>query len=87
MSTSRGEMLWLMIVLWLAVIGLGYAAFTTHNEAAAEASEEGEDEKTSTSVAAKTLCIPFDQPELPAGTKCLVSDMDATCWILWGRSY
>lgn len=49
--------------------------------------EEAEDEKTSTSVAAKSLCIPFDQPELPAGTKCLVSGMDATCWILWGRSY
>ncbi|KAL3908451.1 MAG: hypothetical protein SGILL_008474, partial [Bacillariaceae sp.] len=35
--------------------------------------EEGEDEQTSTSVAAKTLCIPFDQPELPEGTKCIAS--------------
>jgi len=49
--------------------------------------EEAEDDKTSTSVAAKSLCIPFDQPDLPPGTKCLVSGMDATCWILWGRSY
>jgi prolyl-tRNA synthetase len=49
--------------------------------------EDVEDEQTSTSVAAKTLCIPFDQPELPPGTKCLVSGMDATCWVLWGRSY
>ena len=49
--------------------------------------EEGEDEKTATSLAAKTLCIPFDQPELPAGTKCIISGMDATCWCLWGRSY
>lgn len=49
--------------------------------------EQAEDEKTSTSVAAKSLCIPFVQPELPPGTKCLVSGMDATCWILWGRSY
>uniref|UniRef100_A0A7S3L317 proline--tRNA ligase n=2 Tax=Amphora coffeiformis TaxID=265554 RepID=A0A7S3L317_9STRA len=49
--------------------------------------EEAEDDKTSTSVAAKSLCIPFDQPELPPGTKCLVSGLDATCWILWGRSY
>ncbi|KAL7565933.1 hypothetical protein ACA910_008394 [Epithemia clementina (nom. ined.)] len=49
--------------------------------------QDVEDEKTSTSVAAKTLCIPFDQPELPAGTKCIISGMDATCWVLWGRSY
>ena len=49
--------------------------------------QEAEDEKTATSVAAKTLCIPFEQPELPAGTKCLVSGLDATCWVLWGRSY
>eukprot|EP00522_Entomoneis_paludosa_P008113 CAMPEP_0172453648 /NCGR_PEP_ID=MMETSP1065-20121228/10859_1 /TAXON_ID=265537 /ORGANISM="Amphiprora paludosa, Strain CCMP125" /LENGTH=916 /DNA_ID=CAMNT_0013205835 /DNA_START=316 /DNA_END=3066 /DNA_ORIENTATION=+ len=49
--------------------------------------EDAEDEKTATSVAAKTLCIPFDQPELPAGTKCIISGLDATCWCLWGRSY
>ena len=59
----------------------------SREESLAARGEEGEDEKTSTSVAAKTLCIPFDQPELPAGTKCLVSGMDATCWVLWGRSY
>lgn len=49
--------------------------------------EEGEDEQTSTSVAAKTLCIPFDQPELPEGTKCIASGLPAKCWVLWGRSY
>ena len=48
---------------------------------------EAEDVRTSTSMAAKTLCIPFDQPDLPAGTKCFVSGKDATCWVLWGRSY
>lgn len=48
---------------------------------------EEEDEKTSTSVAAKTLCIPFQQPEMPAGTKCIASGLEATCWVLWGRSY
>lgn len=48
---------------------------------------EAEDDRTATSVAAKTLCIPFDQPELPAGTKCFVSGKEATCWVLWGRSY
>ena len=48
---------------------------------------EAEDDRTSTSVAAKTLCIPFEQPELPKGTKCFVSGKEATCWVLWGRSY
>jgi prolyl-tRNA synthetase len=49
--------------------------------------QEEEDDKTATSVAAKTLCIPFKQPELPAGTKCIISGLDAKCWVLWGRSY
>jgi prolyl-tRNA synthetase len=49
--------------------------------------EGAEDERTATSVAAKTLCIPFDQPLMPEGTKCIASDIPATCWILWGRSY
>jgi prolyl-tRNA synthetase len=56
-------------------------------EALAALGEEGEDEKSATPVAAKSLCIPFDQPPLPAGTKCFVSGKDATCWVLWGRSY
>mmetsp|Transcript_15510 Transcript_15510/g.41585 ORF Transcript_15510/g.41585 Transcript_15510/m.41585 type:complete len:699 (-) Transcript_15510:368-2464(-) len=49
--------------------------------------QEGEDARTATSVAAKTLCIPHDQPELPPGTKCFVSGKPAECWVLWGRSY
>ena len=49
--------------------------------------EEGEDARAATSVAAKTLCIPFDQPELPESTKCIASGLPATCWVLWGRSY
>eukprot|EP00551_Chaetoceros_affinis_P009826 CAMPEP_0203685138 /NCGR_PEP_ID=MMETSP0090-20130426/48393_1 /ASSEMBLY_ACC=CAM_ASM_001088 /TAXON_ID=426623 /ORGANISM="Chaetoceros affinis, Strain CCMP159" /LENGTH=965 /DNA_ID=CAMNT_0050554323 /DNA_START=51 /DNA_END=2948 /DNA_ORIENTATION=+ len=49
--------------------------------------QEAEDSRTSTSVAAKTLCIPFTQPELPEGTKCIASGKPATCWVLWGRSY
>ena len=43
------------------------------------ASEEG--------AGAKTLCIPFDQPDLPAGTKCFASGKPAKSWALWGRSY
>ena len=48
---------------------------------------EVEEDTCATSVAAKTLCIPFDQPDLPEGTKCFVSGLDAKCWVLWGRSY
>ncbi|CAM9350969.1 unnamed protein product, partial [Sphacelaria rigidula] len=55
----------------------------------AEALKEGEveEETTATSVAAKTLCIPMDQPDLPEGTPCFISGKPATCWVLWGRSY
>jgi prolyl-tRNA synthetase len=60
---------------------------TSKEESLKNLGEEGEDERTATSVAAKTLCIPFDQPELPEGTKCIASGLPATCWVLWGRSY
>ena len=56
-------------------------------EALALAGEEEEEERCAISVAAKTLCIPFEQPELPAGTPCFISGKPATCWVLWGRSY
>jgi prolyl-tRNA synthetase len=36
---------------------------------------------------AKTLCIPFEQPELPEGTLCFASGKPAKNWALWGRSY
>jgi len=48
---------------------------------------KSEDSRTSTSAAAKSLCMPFDQPELEEGTKCFISGKDATTWMLWGRSY
>lgn len=48
---------------------------------------EIEADTCATSVAAKTLCIPFDQPPLPEGTMCFVSGKPAQCWVLWGRSY
>ena len=48
---------------------------------------EAEDERTATSLAAKTLCVPHDQPPLPAGAKCFFTGEPATCWCLWGRSY
>jgi prolyl-tRNA synthetase len=46
-----------------------------------------QDARTSTSVAAKTLCIPLEQPPLPEGTKCFISGKPAKKWVLWGRSY
>lgn len=38
---------------------------------------------------AKTLCIPFNQAALPAGTSCFCKGCDkaAVSWTLWGRSY
>eukprot|EP00197_Chlamydomonas_leiostraca_P011469 CAMPEP_0202869006 /NCGR_PEP_ID=MMETSP1391-20130828/11562_1 /ASSEMBLY_ACC=CAM_ASM_000867 /TAXON_ID=1034604 /ORGANISM="Chlamydomonas leiostraca, Strain SAG 11-49" /LENGTH=536 /DNA_ID=CAMNT_0049549243 /DNA_START=245 /DNA_END=1855 /DNA_ORIENTATION=+ len=42
---------------------------------------------TATAVGAKTLCIPFAQPELPEGTLCFASGKPAKNWALWGRSY
>jgi len=60
---------------------------TSREESLKNRGEEFEEDTTATSVAAKTLCIPFDQPELPTGTMCIASDKPATCWVLWGRSY
>ncbi|KAK0589233.1 hypothetical protein LWI29_011334 [Acer saccharum] len=37
--------------------------------------------------AAKTLCTPFDQPEMTEGTKCFASGKPAKKWTYWGRSY
>ncbi|KAI0511586.1 hypothetical protein KFK09_012216 [Dendrobium nobile] len=37
--------------------------------------------------AAKTLCTPFDQPNLPEGTLCFASGKPAKKWTYWGRSY
>lgn len=38
--------------------------------------------------AAKTLCIPMEQPEMPAEQQCFCGcGHKATAWTLWGRSY
>jgi len=36
---------------------------------------------------AKSLCIPFEQPNLEPNTKCFACNSDATAWTLFGRSY
>ena len=56
----------------------------TNADAAAELAEE---QATALTGAAKSLCIPFDQPELPAGAKCFACGKPAACWCLFGRSY
>lgn len=42
---------------------------------------------TADAMGAKTLCIPFEQPELAEGTLCFASGKPAKNWALWGRSY
>ncbi|KAJ6873201.1 hypothetical protein NC651_032156 [Populus alba x Populus x berolinensis] len=37
--------------------------------------------------AAKSLCSPFDQPELPEGTTCFASGKPAKKWTYWGRNF
>ena len=55
--------------------------------AAAAAAAEEEEAKTGLTGAAKTLCIPFEQPELPEGSKCFACGKPAKTWIYFGRSY
>ncbi|GIL72508.1 hypothetical protein Vretimale_4295 [Volvox reticuliferus] len=54
-----------------------------------EAIEEEVKKKSTTpdAMGAKTLCLPFEAPELPEGTKCFYSGKPAKNWALWGRSY
>ena len=59
----------------------------SREEALALLGQEDEDERTATSLAAKTLCVPHVQPDLPASTPCFFTGAPATCWCLWGRSY
>ena len=53
------------------------------------AGQDEEAENAATSVAAKTLCMPFEENKLPIppGTKCFISGKPAKCYVLWGRSY
>jgi len=39
------------------------------------------------SAGAKSLCIPFEQPEMPVGQMCITCQGPATVWCLFGRSY
>lgn len=57
---------------------------TKSKEESERAENEGEEILTG---AAKTLCIPLEQPPLPEGTLCFITGKPATKWALWGRSY
>mmetsp|Transcript_19037 Transcript_19037/g.23359 ORF Transcript_19037/g.23359 Transcript_19037/m.23359 type:complete len:114 (-) Transcript_19037:829-1170(-) len=58
-------------------------------EKAPEEEQKSEEEKAKgLTGAAKTLCIPFNQPPLPEGTPCFTDNgKPAKEWCLWGRSY
>lgn len=59
-------------------------------ESLAAAAEEGEDERSALTGAAKTLCIPFElgkQNYAEAPEKCFACESPAKVTGLWGRSY
>lgn len=49
--------------------------------------EEIEVDEKAPSMGAKSLCIPFDQPELKEGQKCVKCDRKAIHYCMFGRSY
>ncbi|CAR30568.1 proline--tRNA ligase [Lachancea thermotolerans CBS 6340] len=49
--------------------------------------EEFEADEKAPSMGAKTLCIPFEQPELKEGQKCIRCDKKAIQYCMFGRSY
>jgi prolyl-tRNA synthetase len=49
--------------------------------------EDEEVDDKAPSMGAKSLCIPFDQPELKEGTKCVKCQQTAVNYTLFGRSY
>ena len=51
-----------------------------------ESAEQKQDERAP-SMGAKSLCIPFEQPKLDAGCKCVNCGQPAKRWALFGRSY
>jgi prolyl-tRNA synthetase len=62
-------------------------ADVTSMEVDEEAEERADSKTEKLTGAAKSLCIPFDQPDLPEGMKCVGCDLLAKNWTLFGRSY
>ena len=58
------------------------------SKAESEAAVEEDESGTQLTGAAKSLCIPFEQKELPEGTECFCGcSKPAKSWTLFGRSY
>ncbi|VVT57479.1 uncharacterized protein SAPINGB_P005716 [Magnusiomyces paraingens] len=57
------------------------------DKTARQGQEGVEVDEKAPSMGAKSLCIPFDQPELAAGTKCVGCGQPAKFHTLFGRSY
>lgn len=49
--------------------------------------EEFEEDDKAPSMGAKSLCIPFDQPILSDGQKCIKCERTAVNYCMFGRSY
>ncbi|ANB10953.1 proline--tRNA ligase [Sugiyamaella lignohabitans] len=56
-------------------------------ETTARRDDDEEVDEKAPSMGAKSLCIPFEQPELKEGTKCVNCDRLAKAHTLFGRSY
>jgi prolyl-tRNA synthetase len=57
------------------------------DKATQDANDSGKEAFVQLTGAAKSLCMPLDQPALPAGTRCVGCGQEATVWCLFGRSY
>lgn len=57
------------------------------DKTARQGTEGQEVDEKAPSMGAKTLCIPFDQPTLEKGTKCIGCGKEAKFFTLFGRSY
>lgn len=68
------------------------AESTRGKETKAKKTQEEEEEEEAAKgfglkAAAKTLCKPFDHPELTPSHVCFACGKSAKAWTLWGRSY
>lgn len=60
---------------------------TVGDKSAEESKNLAEEENISLTGSAKTLCLPFEQPELEKCATCFACGKEAKVWALWGRSY
>jgi prolyl-tRNA synthetase len=65
----------------------GAATLAAKSHTAGAEGGDADEAAKSLSGAAKTLCIPFEQPELPVGQACFCCSRAAVSFALWGRSY